>query len=76
MSPLHFQGEFTKINIWLQLLKHKSKRLQTTQAQKQEDSYAQAHTQESSYAQAQKQEISKQTQLHRKMFEAEHLIYN
>jgi len=24
MSPLHFQGEFTKINIWLQLLKHKS----------------------------------------------------
>jgi len=27
---LHFQGEFTKINIWLQLLKHKSKRLQTT----------------------------------------------
>jgi len=24
---LHFQGEFTKINIWLQLLKHKSKRL-------------------------------------------------
>ena len=42
MSPLHFQGEFTKINIWSQLLKHKSKRLQTTQAQKQEVSYAQA----------------------------------
>jgi len=76
MSPLHFQGEFTKINIWLQLLKHKSKRLQTTQAQKQEVSYAQAQTQESSYAQAQKQETSKQTQLHRNMFEVEHLIYN
>ena len=42
------------------MLKHKIKRLQTTQAQKQEDSYAQAHTQESSYAQAQKQETSKQ----------------
>jgi len=59
MSSLHFQGEITKINIWLQLLKHKSKRLQTTQAQKQEVSYAQAHTQETSYAQAQKQETSK-----------------
>jgi len=58
------------------LLKHKRKRLQTTQAQKQEVSYAQAHTQESSYAQAQKQETSKQTQLHRKMFEVEQLIYN
>jgi len=66
---LHFQGEFTKINIWLQFLKHKSNRLQTTQAQKQEVSYAQAHTQESSYAQAQKQETSNQTELHRKLFE-------
>jgi len=62
--------------MWLQLLKHKSKRLQTTQAQKQEVSYAQAHTQETFYAQAQKQETSKQTQLHRKMFDVEHLIYN
>ena len=61
MSPLHFQGEFTKINIWLQLLKHKSKRLQTTQAQRQEVFYAQAQTQETSYAQAQKQETSNQT---------------
>jgi len=51
------------------LLKHKSKRLQTTQAQKQEVSYAQAHTQETSYAQAQKQGTSNQTKLHRKMFE-------
>jgi len=58
------------------LLKHKNKRLETTQAQKQEVSYAQAHTQKTSYAQAQKQETSKQTQLHRKMFEVEHLIYN
>jgi len=40
LSPLHFEGEFTKINIWLQLLKHKSKRLQTTHAQNQEVSYA------------------------------------
>jgi len=76
MSPFHYQGEFTKINIWLQLLKHKSKRLQTTQEQKQEVYYALAHTKKSSYAQAKKQETSKQTQLHRKMFEIEHLIYN
>jgi len=58
------------------LLKHKIKRLQTTQAQKQEVSYAQAHTQDTSYAQTQKKDTSKQTQLHRKMFEVEHLIYN
>jgi len=51
------------------LLKHKSKRLQTTQAQKQEVSYAQAHTEETSYAQPQKQETSNQTELHRKLFE-------
>jgi len=54
MSPLHFQGKFTKINIWLQLFKYKTKRLQTTQAHKQEVSYAQAQLQEISYAQAQK----------------------
>jgi hypothetical protein len=58
------------------MLKHKCNRLQTTQAQKQQVSYAQAHTQETSYAQAQKQETSKLTQLHRKMFVVEHLIYN
>jgi len=69
MSPLHFQGEFTKSNICLQLLKHKSKRLQTTQVKKQEVSYAQAQTQKTSYAQAQKQETSIQTELHRKLFE-------
>jgi len=28
LSPLHFQGKYTKINIWLQMLKHTSKRLQ------------------------------------------------
>jgi len=50
------------------LLKHKSKRLQTTQAPTQEASYAQAQTQETSYAQAQKQETSIQTELHRKLF--------
>ena len=51
------------------MLKHKSKRLQTTQAQKQEVSYAQAHTQETSYAQAEKQETSNQTELHIQLFE-------
>jgi hypothetical protein len=51
------------------LLKYKSKRLQTIQAQKQEVSYAQAHKQETSYAQAQKQENYIQTELHRKLFE-------
>jgi len=66
MSPLHFQGEFTKINIWLQLLAAKtSKRLQTTQAQLQEISYAQEQNQETSYAQAQLQETSIQTELQR-----------
>jgi len=58
------------------LLKHKSKRLQTTQAQKQEISYAQAQLQETSYAQAQKQETSIQTELQRNLFEVEHLVYN
>ena len=58
------------------MLKHKSKRLPNTQAQKQEISYAKAQTQETSYAQVQKQETSRQTKLHRKIFEVEHLIYN
>ena len=61
-------------------------RLQNTQAHKQEISYAEAHKQETSNAQAQlqetsnaqahKQETYKQTDLHRKLFEFEHLIYN
>jgi len=52
MSPLHFQGEFTKkCNIWLQLLTVKtSKKLQITQARLQEISYAQEQNQETSYA--------------------------
>jgi len=40
-----------------------SKRLQTTQAQLQEISYAPEHNQETSYAQAQLQETSIQTKL-------------
>jgi len=64
LSPLHFQGEFTKINIWLQLLTAKtSKRLQTTQAQLQEICYAQEQNQATFYAQAQLQETSNQTEL-------------
>jgi len=63
-----------------------SKRLQTTQAQLQEISYAQELNQETSYAQAQLQETSYaqelnqetfiQIELQRNMFEVEHLIYN
>jgi len=63
-----------------------SKRLQTTQAQLQEISYAQELNQETSYAQAQlqetsyaqelNQETSIQTELQRNLFEVEHLIYN
>jgi len=58
LSPLHFQGEFTKkCNIKLQLLNATtSKRLQITQAQLQEISYAPEHSQETSNAQAQLQE--------------------
>jgi len=56
MSSLHFQEEFTKINIWLQLLKNTRKRLPDTQA----------HKQEISYAQAQKQETSKQKKMTQK----------
>jgi len=48
------------------MLKHTCKRLPNTQA----------HKQEICYAQAKKQETSRQTKLHRKMFEVEHLIYN
>ena len=36
----------------------------------------QEHNQETSYAQAQLQESSNQTELQRKLFEVEHLIYN
>jgi hypothetical protein len=53
-----------------------SKRRQTTQAQLQKISYAPEHNQETSYAQVQLQETSTQTELQRKMFEVEHLIYN
>jgi len=63
-----------------------SKRLQITQVQLQEISYApehnqettnaQAQLQETSIAQAHKQETSNQTKLHRSLFEFEHLIYN
>jgi len=53
-----------------------SKRLQITQAQLQEISYAQAHKQETSFAQAQLQETSNQTELQKILFEVEHLIYN
>jgi len=55
LSPLHFQGEFTKCNIWLQMLKHTSKRLQMLK-----------HKQEISNAQAHKQETSNQTKLQEK----------
>ena len=61
-------------------------RLQTTQAQlpeisyaqelNQEISYAQELNQETSNAQAQLQETSIQTKLQKKLFEVEHLIYN
>ena len=76
LSPLQFQGEFIKkCNIWLQLLTATtSKRLQITQAQLQEISYAPELNQETSYAQAHKQEI--QIELQRNLFEVEHLIYN
>ena len=53
-----------------------SKRLQTTQAPLQEISYAPEHNQETSNAQAQLQETSILTELQRKLFEIEHLIYN
>jgi len=52
------------------------KRLQTTQAQLQEISYAQELNQETSYGQAQLQKTSYQTELQRNLFEFEHLIYN
>jgi len=42
----------------------------------QEISYAQEQKQETSYTQAQLQENSIQTELQRKLFEVEHLIYN
>ena len=53
-----------------------SMRLQITQAHKQETSNAQAQLQETSNAQAHKQETYNQTDLHIKLFEFEHLIYN
>jgi len=52
-----------------------STRLQITQAQLQEISYA-VHKQETSNAQAQLQETFNQTELQRNLFEFEHLIYN
>jgi len=46
------------------------------QVQLQETSNAQAQLQETSKAQAHKQETYNQTDLHKKLFEFEHLIYN
>ena len=51
-----------------------SKRLQITQAQLQEISYAPEYSQETSNAQAQLQETSNQTELQVNLFEVEHLI--
>ena len=76
-----------KCNIRLQLLNATtSTRLQITQAQLQEISYAQARKQETSnaqeqlqetsIAQAHKQETSIQTELQRSLFQVEHLLYN
>jgi len=77
LSPLHFQGEFNECNIWLQLLTATtSKRLQITQAQLQEISYAPELNRETSYAQAHKKETFIQTELQINLFEFEHLIYN
>jgi len=56
------------------LIAKSSKRLQTTQAQLQEISYAQELNQETFYAQAHKQETSIQTELQRNLFQVEHLI--
>jgi len=53
-----------------------SKRLQITQAQLQEISYAQELNQETFYAQVQLQETSNQSELQRNLFDVEHLIYN
>jgi len=53
-----------------------SKRLQTTQAQLQEISYAQELNQETSYAQELNQETFILTEFQRNLFEIEHLIYN
>ena len=66
-----------KCNIWLELFTTTtSKRLQTSQVQLQEISYAQEHNQDTSYAQPQVQETSIQTELQRNLVEVEHLIYN
>jgi len=66
-----------KCNIKLQLLNATtSKRLQITQAQLQEFSYAPEHSQETSNAQAQQQETSNQIELQKSLFEFEHLISN
>ena len=65
MSPCTSKESSLKCNIKLQLLNATtSTRLQITQAQLQEISYAQAHKQES------------QIELQRNLFEVEHLIYN
>ena len=63
MSPLHFQREFTRIVIsdYNCSLLHLAKRLQITQAQLWEISYAPELNQETSYAQTHKQETSIQT---------------
>jgi hypothetical protein len=77
MSPLHFQGEFTKnvisdYNCSLLKLARDFKLTQVLQ----EISYAQELNQETSYAQAHKKQPSIQTEIQRNLFEVEHLTYN
>jgi hypothetical protein len=78
MSPLHFQGEFTKnvISDYNCSLLKLARDFKLTQAQLQEISYAQEQNQETSCAQVQLQEKSIQTELQRNLFEVEHLIHN
>ena len=64
LSPLHFQGEFTKNAI----------SDYNAQAQLQETSNAQEHNQKTSNAQTHKQETSYQTELQEKCLTLEHLI--
>jgi len=66
----------TTTNMRLQITQAHKQEISSAQAHKQETSNAQAQLQETSNAQAHKEETYNQTDLHRKLFEFEHLIYN
>jgi len=77
MSPLHFQGEFTKnvISNYKCSLLNLARDFKCSSTTARDFQYSRTQSRDF-YAQARKQETSNQTELQKRMFDTEHLIYN